>query len=126
MTTGLSGPPWVPLGAERRRDVPHTVSRSFYKHLDWPWRTPECPYRRAAATRHKALEKQCHNQQENTPPSSGLSSHPHFVVQFDQKVFASEAQFADFGPAEGVDFGVSLEKKYRKKLILRLLQQTVL
>lgn len=37
--------------------------------------------------------------------------HPDFVVQFDEEVLALEAQLADLRPAEGVDFGVSLEPK---------------
>lgn len=38
-------------------------------------------------------------------------AHPNFVVQFDEEMFALEAQLADLGPAERVDFGVSLKSK---------------
>lgn len=32
-------------------------------------------------------------------------------MEFDEEVFAFEAQFANLGPAEGVYFGVSLKKQ---------------
>lgn len=38
-------------------------------------------------------------------------AHPNFVMQFDEEMFALEAQLADLGPAERVDFGVSLKSK---------------
>lgn len=40
--------------------------------------------------------------------SSSVRSHPNFVVQFDEEMFALEAQLSNLCPAEGVDFGVSL------------------
>lgn len=44
-----------------------------------------------------------------------VRAHPDFVVQFDEEVFALEAQLADLGPAERVDFGVSLRAGKKKK-----------
>lgn len=35
-------------------------------------------------------------------------AHPNFIVQLYEKMFAFEAQFADFRPAKCVDFGVAL------------------
>lgn len=43
-----------------------------------------------------------------------VRAHPDFVVQFDEEVFALEAQLADLGPAERVDFGVSLRAGKKK------------
>lgn len=39
---------------------------------------------------------------------SKSNSHPDFVVQLDEEMFAFEAQLADLSPAECVDLGVSL------------------
>lgn len=39
---------------------------------------------------------------------SNSHSHPDFVVQLDEEMFAFEAQLADLSPAECVDLGVSL------------------
>lgn len=36
-------------------------------------------------------------------------------MQFDEEMFALEAQLADLRPAECVDFGVSLQDKTQKK-----------
>lgn len=43
-----------------------------------------------------------------TRDSSRTDSYSNLVVQFDEEVFALEAQLANLRPAEGVDFGVSL------------------
>lgn len=37
-----------------------------------------------------------------------MDPHSNFVVQFDEEMFALEAQLANLRPAKGVDFGVSL------------------
>lgn len=37
-----------------------------------------------------------------------MDPYSNFVVQFDEEMFALEAQLADLGPAKGVDFCVSL------------------
>lgn len=45
---------------------------------------------------------------KQTRDSSRMDSYSNFVVQFDEEMFALEAQLANLCPAEGVDFGVSL------------------
>lgn len=37
-----------------------------------------------------------------------MNAHPDFIVQFDEEMFAFEAQLSNLCPAEGVDFGVPL------------------
>lgn len=37
-------------------------------------------------------------------------------MQFDEEMFAFEAQFSDLCPAERVDFGISLEKEKKKDI----------
>lgn len=45
-----------------------------------------------------------------------MDPYSNFVVQFDEEIFALEAQLADLGPAKGVDFCVSLWNKKMKHL----------
>lgn len=55
-----------------------------------------------------------------------MHSHPNFVVQFDEEMFAFEAQLPDLCPAERVDFGVSLLDKSSISLFPSSLCRTVI
>lgn len=77
-----------------------------------------CPCTTAGWTSHNTqmeiLNKCSHTTSTQIKQSKNESmsgAHPNFVVQFDEEMFALEAQLADLGPAERVDFGVSLKSK---------------
>lgn len=47
---------------------------------------------------------------------SGFNTHMDLGVQLDKKSLPFEAQFANFGPVECVDFGVTLKKEMKQIL----------